>query len=143
MTSHLYVVNSRFDSFKKDGPPALRSISRIFLVLCMLHLADRDFTYSQWLQTNGPSGLAVYALLVSPDGSAGTNIFAGTGNGVFLTTNTGATWLRVSEGMPSGTIVRSLHPRMSALSGSEEQTSLRLPMAACFFRQIKERNGSR
>jgi len=47
-----------------------------------------------WEQTNGPYGVFVNALAVS-----GTNIFAGTGGGVFLSTNNGLSWNAVNSGL--------------------------------------------
>ncbi|MDQ3011765.1 MAG: hypothetical protein M3X11_13785, partial [Acidobacteriota bacterium] len=45
-------------------------------------------TRGQWVQTNGPYGGDIRALLVN-----GTNLFAGTnGGGVFLSTNNGQSW---------------------------------------------------
>jgi hypothetical protein len=48
----------------------------------------------QWVQTNGPCGGIVYSLAVS-----GTNLFAGTGDGVFLSTNNGTNWTTVNNGL--------------------------------------------
>jgi hypothetical protein len=48
-------------------------------------------SYSQWEQCNGPYGGIVNALAIS-----GSNIFAGTYNGVFLSTNNGANWTPTS-----------------------------------------------
>ena len=42
---------------------------------------------AQWVQTNGPYGGMINSLAVS-----GTNLFAGTGGGVFLSTNNGKSW---------------------------------------------------
>jgi hypothetical protein len=50
---------------------------------------------AQWFQTNGPSGGGVYCFAVSTNGASGTNLYAGTGNGVFLSTNNGTSWSAV------------------------------------------------
>ena len=50
---------------------------------------------AQWVQTGGPEGGTVYVFAVS-----GTNLFAGARNGVFLSTNNGATWATVGSGLP-------------------------------------------
>jgi len=42
---------------------------------------------AQWMQTNGPTGGNVDSFAIS-----GTNLFAGTCNGVFLSTNNGTNW---------------------------------------------------
>ncbi|MGA2624733.1 MAG: hypothetical protein ABSF91_12815, partial [Bacteroidota bacterium] len=45
---------------------------------------------AQWVHTNGPhSGACVLALAVS-----GTKLFAGTSGGVFLSTNSGSSWVK-------------------------------------------------
>jgi hypothetical protein len=51
-------------------------------------------SHAQWVQTNCPGGGTVQSLLVS-----GTNLFAGTGGGVFLSTDEGATWTAVNSGL--------------------------------------------
>ncbi|MCZ7557020.1 MAG: hypothetical protein M5R41_11535 [Bacteroidia bacterium] len=43
---------------------------------------------AQWTQTNGPEGASVRAICAS-----GSNFFAGTGGGVYYTTNNGASWV--------------------------------------------------
>jgi photosystem II stability/assembly factor-like uncharacterized protein len=53
---------------------------------------------AQWVQTNGPYGGDVRCFAVSPDGSG--KIFAGTiDNGVFRSTNSGASWKEVNAGV--------------------------------------------
>jgi len=49
---------------------------------------------AQWVQTNGPSGGSIRALAV-----IGTNLFAGTAGGVFLSTNNGSLWTAVNSGL--------------------------------------------
>ena len=56
----------------------------------------------QWVQTNGPIGGVVTCFAVS-----GTNLFAGTEGGVFLSTNNGASWAAVNTGL-ANTPVTSL-----------------------------------
>ena len=59
---------------------------------------------AQWVQTNGPYGGSVvrsFAVL-------GTNLFAGTFGGVFLSTDNGASWTAVNNGLPPYTDVNSL-----------------------------------
>jgi hypothetical protein len=60
-------------------------------------LLSYQFVQAQWVQTNGPYGGDIRALIVS-----GTNIFAGTygGGGVFLSTNNGTNWTAVNTGLP-------------------------------------------
>jgi len=58
---------------------------------------------AQWEQTNGPGGDTVYTLAV-----VGTKIFAGTGGGVFITADGGASWKSANTGLPEGRFVYCL-----------------------------------
>src|ERR1700679_3946017 len=50
---------------------------------------------AQWVQTSGPYGEGITALIAS-----GSNLFAGTyGNGVFLSTDNSASWNAVNGGL--------------------------------------------
>jgi hypothetical protein len=49
---------------------------------------------AQWVQTSGPEGGTINALAVN----AG-NIFAGSDNGIFLSTNNGSSWASVNSGL--------------------------------------------
>lgn len=58
-----------------------------FLLLISLTLAKTCPLHGGWLQTNGPYGGQISAFLIR-----GTNLFAGTSNGLFLSTNSGTSW---------------------------------------------------
>lgn len=60
-------------------------LAQVLILLCPLALA-------QWVQTNGPCGGFVSCFAIS-----GTNLFAGTNGGVFLSTNNGTSWTAVSS----------------------------------------------
>ncbi len=67
--------------------------------LCFAWLIVALFTWSakshsQWVQTNGPYGGRINCFAVS-----GTNIFTGTGHGVFLSTNNGESWTAINNGL--------------------------------------------
>jgi hypothetical protein len=54
------------------------------------------------VNTGLPSNTNVSTLAVSPNGTGGTNLFAGTyGSGVFLSTNNGTSWNAVNSGLPA------------------------------------------
>ena len=57
---------------------------RSILVLFLLSLILAGVAHAQWVQTNGPYGGMIISSAVS-----GTNLFVGTGGGVFLSTNNG------------------------------------------------------
>src|SRR5947208_2499102 len=71
------------------------------LTLCLLL---SEWTDAQWQQTNGPYGGFIQCIAIS-----GSSIFAGTAynDGVFLSTNNGASWAPVNSGL-SNTNVTSL-----------------------------------
>lgn len=49
---------------------------------------------AQWVQTNGPDGGEIHALAVS-----GSNLFAGTSSGIFLSTDNGSSWTAINTGL--------------------------------------------
>ena len=55
----------------------------------------------------GLTNTNVHAFVVSPNGAGGTNLFAGTDGGVFLSTNNGTGWSQVNSGL-TNTAVMSL-----------------------------------
>ena len=71
-------------------------MKKIFLFLVLMS----SFAFSQWVQTNGPYGGYVYSFAVS-----GTNLFAGTGGGVFLSTNNGTSWTAVNTGLTNSYVL--------------------------------------
>jgi photosystem II stability/assembly factor-like uncharacterized protein len=71
------------------------------LILLLVSLGSNTAP-AQWVQTNGPYGGLVNCFAVS-----GTNLFAGTRGGVFLSTNNGTSWTAVNTGL-TNTDVTSL-----------------------------------
>ncbi len=61
-------------------------------------LSTNDGT--NWIAVNnGLPSINVNTLAVSPNGTGGTNLFAGTSMGVFLSTNNGTSWTAVNTGL--------------------------------------------
>jgi len=56
-----------------------------FAVCCSLLFSD--VVHAQWVPLYGPENVKVYSLAAS-----GTNIYAGTDNGIFMSSNSGASW---------------------------------------------------
>lgn len=50
--------------------------------------------YSQWIQTAGPGGTDIYSML-----SDGNNMYAGTGKGIYLSTDDGISWVKRFAGI--------------------------------------------
>jgi len=55
-----------------------------------------NIVLAQWIQTKGPYGGQINSFAVS-----GSNLFAGTGGGVFLSTNNGKSWTEINDGLTS------------------------------------------
>ena len=72
-----------------------RSILSLYagFILTIL-FTSTNLLYAQWVQTNGPKTGVVGSLAV-----IGTNLFAGTTNGVFLSTDYGTNWSAVDSGL--------------------------------------------
>jgi hypothetical protein len=73
-----------------------------FLIATACLLIPLDTLSAQWVQTNGASETVVTCFAV-----AGTNLYAGTTSGVFLSTNNGATWSAVNTGLKN-TVISAL-----------------------------------
>lgn len=71
----------------------MRTLQSSFLFLVLLMLFGIDSTIAQWVQTSGPNVTVQSFAVVSK------NLFAGTANGVFLTTNYGTSWTKVNTGL--------------------------------------------
>ena len=65
-----------------------------FLLGALSVFTSTNPLHAQWIQTNGPGGGHVRTFAVS-----GTNLFAGTIGGVFLSTNNGTSWTAVNTGL--------------------------------------------
>src|SRR5689334_21695909 len=63
-----------------------------FVVSCLF--ANANPLCAQWIQTHGPFGGHITSFAVS-----GTDLFAGTGGGVFHSTNNGTSWTQVNTGL--------------------------------------------
>ncbi len=69
-------------------------------VLFLLSLMHAGVAHAQWVHTNGPYGGQIISFAVS-----GTNLFAGTEGGVFLSTNNGTSWTEVNTGLTSTSVI--------------------------------------
>jgi outer membrane protein assembly factor BamB len=70
----------------------------LFGVFCLF--TSSNPLHAQWIQTNTSfTNTSFWSLAVSPNGTGGTNLFAGTSGSVFLSTNNGANWTSASTGL--------------------------------------------
>ena len=69
----------------------------------------------QWMPTNGPycRGVSTFAVLDS-------NIFAGTGSGVFRSTDNGFTWTAVNNGLTDSMVMSLAVSGTSVFAGTEK-----------------------
>lgn len=73
---------------------------------------------SDWSQS-GLRGIEVRALVVTPDGGGGTNLFAATfGRGVFITSDDGAKWTSVNAGLSDSNVTALLSMGHSLVAGT-------------------------
>ena len=74
----------------------------LFASILSLTLGAAPNSFGQWVQTtlNAPDVYCFAAI--------GTNLYVGTGNGVFFTTNNGMNWKGASSGLPPNTNVTAL-----------------------------------
>jgi photosystem II stability/assembly factor-like uncharacterized protein len=78
----------------------MRTILTI-LIVCLLPLLVAGTLSAQWVQTNGPcKSIPILSLMPFPNGTGGTNILAGTYDGVFLSTNNGTRWAPIKGNLP-------------------------------------------
>ncbi len=80
---------------------------RFTLLICSFFLLSNLVVHAQWVRTNGPHGGSISCLAVGPDRAGRTNLFAGSQNSVFHSTNGGISWTEVSTVVPFNQI-RSL-----------------------------------
>jgi photosystem II stability/assembly factor-like uncharacterized protein len=66
------------------------------LILLTIILLNTQFSYSQWVQTNGPGGGYITSIAV-----IGANVIVGTNEGVFLSSDNGSSWREANNGLPS------------------------------------------
>jgi len=66
--------------------------SVLIIVLSLVLAVSTEESRAQWIQTSGPPGQ------VSSFAISGSNIFAGTNSGIFLSTDNGASWTSASSG---------------------------------------------
>ena len=79
-----------------------RAILNLSLLFGIIVFPFSESYSQQWQQVNGYSGPSVYAFAAIPQGSGGTNIFAGTADsGVYLSTDNGKSWAPVNSGLGS------------------------------------------
>jgi photosystem II stability/assembly factor-like uncharacterized protein len=88
---------------------------RTFVAALALAMIVPLCSSAQWVRTNGPYGARVSVLTVASraDGTTDTTLYAGTGDGVFRSTNDGTSWSAASSGLPPGGI------NALAVSGTE------------------------
>ena len=86
---------------EKKGLKAMRAFSTSLIIFLFMVFFAGTLS-AQWVQTNGPYGGYVEAFAVSPNGTGGANLFAGTWhNGVYLSTNNGTSWTAANAGLTS------------------------------------------
>jgi len=78
--------------------------SRLVFTTLTLVAACSFQALPQWVQTNGPYGGQTYAILEFTDLGGSKSLLAGTDDGVFLSSNSGASWTSTSAGLTNRTV---------------------------------------
>jgi hypothetical protein len=65
-----------------------KKLISLIIMFIVLFTTNIEICKAQWIQLNGPFGGTVNCLITN-----GTNLFAGTNGGVFMTTNNGGIWI--------------------------------------------------
>jgi ligand-binding sensor domain-containing protein len=76
---------------------------KTFLYTLLFFLLVTQICFAQWVQTNGFYGGNISALVTD-----GINLYAGTVNGVYISTNNGSNWTPINSGLPSGLEISDL-----------------------------------
>ncbi|HZV11798.1 MAG TPA: T9SS type A sorting domain-containing protein [Candidatus Kapabacteria bacterium] len=77
-------------------------MAKYFITIIVVSIAVISFTesaHAQWVQTSGPAGQSIRSLLVN-----GSNLYAATLNGLYMTTDNGDSWNEISIGFPDQVI---------------------------------------
>lgn len=83
------------------------SFFKSFLTLLFMAVLSVGWTQAQWIQTGKALTEKVFALAASPDGAGGSDLFAGTHHGIYLSTDNGTSWTAVDNGLRD-TVVNAL-----------------------------------
>jgi len=75
----------------------MKRLLSFFAIVVLLRAQNLQ---AQWIQTNGPYGGTIYCFAVN-----GSNLFAGTFGGVFLSTNNGTSWTAVNTGLTNTSVL--------------------------------------
>src|ERR1035437_8893370 len=86
----------------------------VVLILLQFIISYNGVLQAQWVQTNGPYGGFIYSLTVS-----GTNLFAGTNAGVYLSTNNGTSWVAVNNGLMTRNVMTLVVDGINIFAGTD------------------------
>src|ERR1035437_890487 len=84
------------------------------IISLLVFLSFTSEVLPQWMQT-GPYGGTVYSFAVKPNEDGGNNIFAGTSEGLYLSTNEGISWSLVNKWSGAG----MHYPKAIAFCGND------------------------
>lgn len=85
--------------------------SRFYLRILFLFILTTQFSFAQWV-TNGPYGGGINALA-----TIGGKVFAGTGNGVFVSSDNGQNWNTAHTGIERKPVAALVHKENKLFAG--------------------------
>jgi ligand-binding sensor domain-containing protein len=116
------------DEAVKEGKyPPMKKISLTMIMACVLLFENH--LYGQWVQTNGPCEGRVFSLALSTSGA----IYAGTEEGVFLSTNSGSSWTNADSGLPNAYVLSFAESRGDIFAGTDSGVYLSFSNSTSWF----------
>jgi photosystem II stability/assembly factor-like uncharacterized protein len=82
----------------------IMNLLTVILTFLVLSCQSPVFAGTDQWTSNGPFGGGINSLCRSPQFSTDHTIFAGTGDGFFISADRGASWTRSNNGLPNGTV---------------------------------------
>ena len=104
-------------------------VMMVAISTCPTHLS------AQWVQTSGPEGGQVTCFT-----TIGANLFAGTGGGVFLSSNNGTNWSPVNDGLWNTGISSLAVIGTNLFAGTPWCRSVSFNEQRCYMDQCEQRN---
>jgi photosystem II stability/assembly factor-like uncharacterized protein len=74
-------------------------VKKVFSIFFVLLVGTNCVLKAQWIPINENLSGLISCLAVSPNGASGSNIYAGTSYGVYLSTDNGTNWTAVNDGL--------------------------------------------
>jgi hypothetical protein len=95
-------------------------MKRIFIFLFFIVFILFNQISAQWVKTNGPNDGDIWCFTSIPNGSGGINLFAGTDDGVFISSDNGTSWTFASTGLTNSPVQALFVSDASLFAGNRD-----------------------